>query len=80
MKRFIDLRNNYIDIFYRFAWWDTISDQFETYNDHMAWNTWRDFVMDYKLEFKNTKYGKDIYDLERYEFLCLSWAFQESKE
>jgi len=65
MKRFIDLRGQ--ETGYRFAWYDTIIDKFETFSDSMAWDTWEEFRDDYLNEV-----GSD--EIERYRRLTPNWA------
>ncbi len=67
MKRFVDLRGAETGS-YRFAFWDTIFDKFETYEGAQAWNTFDDFASDYD--------GKE---LDRYKGLCPAWTFKKDK-
>jgi len=62
MKRFIDLRGQ--NIGERFAWWDTISEKFESFKGEYAFDNWEDFKESYE--------GDEIY---RYKSLCPSWVF-----
>jgi hypothetical protein len=62
MKRFVDIRHADISG-YRFAWWDTVVDSFETHSGNMAWEHWQDFADDHRGD-----------DLERYRALCPQWA------
>jgi hypothetical protein len=71
MKRFIDLRGQ--DTGYRFAWWDTVRDVFESFDGEHAWNTWDEFEPAYVAEqgrsgFKSAR--------QRYLGLCPSWVFE----
>lgn len=34
----------------QFSWWDTISDEFLTFNDEQMWDSWDDFEKDFNLE------------------------------
>jgi len=61
MKRFINLTNQ--DIPYRFAWWDTCADKFETHSGNLAWHTFEEFAYDYV--------GND---LESYYKLAPEWT------
>jgi len=63
MKRFIDLRGQGTGC--RFAWWDTIRDEFESFSGDQAWNTWNEF-MEVCLSEKQ----------ERYKRLCPAWVFE----
>lgn len=63
MKRFIDLRGQYTG--YRFAWWDTVRDEFESFSGDQAWDTWGEFVEVCSPEAQ-----------ERYKRLCPMWAFE----
>ena len=64
MKRFVDVRA--ADIGSRFAWWDTVTDSFETHSNNQAWEHWGDFVEDYVGD-----------SLERYEALVPGWLSYE---
>ena len=44
MKRFIDLRGQDTDG--RFAWYDTVTQQFERHSGKTVWDTWRNYVID----------------------------------
>lgn len=44
MKQFIDLRGQ--DTNGRFAWYDTVTQQFERHSGKTAWDTWRNYVID----------------------------------
>lgn len=61
MKRFIDLRRQ--NTGYRFARFDTVTDQFEKHDGEMAWDTWAEFEQSYRGD-----------DLERYKNLVPLWA------
>lgn len=67
MKRFIDLRGQGTG--YRFAWYDTIRDEFEEFSTEQVWDTWDDF-------FLVCPAGKQ----ERYKSLCPAWAFKPYTE
>jgi hypothetical protein len=69
MKRFVDLRDQ--DIGWRFAWWDTCVDRFETHSGFQAWDTWDDFVESFE--------GSPD-QLERYKGLTSPWAFEPIPE
>ena len=51
MIRFIDLGDQILEGQREFAWWDTISDSFERFNQNETWETWEDFVEDHRHEF-----------------------------
>ena len=68
MKRFVDVRQAEMGS-YRFAWWDTVVDSFETHGGNMAWHHWDDFVEDYKGD-----------DLLRYEVLIPEWVLEVTDE
>lgn len=70
MKRFIDLRHASISGC-RFAWWDTVLDQFESHDGAMAWDTWDEFEQDYE--------GPPD-RLNRYRALCPEWAVEPDNE
>lgn len=67
MKRFIDLRGS--EIFYNFAWWDTIIDRFLDFGGEWAWSTIDEFTYSFKMD--------DVYndgDIERYLGLIPGWV------
>lgn len=64
MKRFIDLRGQGMG--YRFAFWDTVHDRFETHGTNQAWDTLADFREDCEGDFI------------RYQSLCPSWTLKEA--
>jgi len=71
MKRFVDLRSS--DTGYRFAWFDTITEQFERHSGTMCWDTWSDFESDFQ--------GEPLSDnLERYRGLTPKWAFEHPEK
>lgn len=69
MKRFIDLTGQLTleDHDRAFAWFDTVTDRFETHGDLQTWETWSEFERDYE--------GSD---LERYRRLALPWVYGET--
>jgi hypothetical protein len=77
MKRFIDLRGQ--DTGYRFAWWDTIVNEFESWATDRAWNTWADFAESAAIACGGAD-RVDADDLDRYRRLCPAWVFEESGE
>jgi hypothetical protein len=62
MKRFVDLRTT--DVGWRFAWWDTVRDEFESHSHSMAWDSFDEFLEDF-----------DGDDPDRYRRLTPDWAF-----
>ena len=68
MKRFIDLRGQGTGM--RFAWWDTVKDEFECFNHNYAWSFWGAFAYDYDASS----------EILRYRESCPEWAFTEVKE
>ena len=62
MKRFVDIRGQGTGS--RFAFWDTIHDQFETHGTEMAWDAVDEFRQAYQGD-----------ELDRYVSLCPPWAF-----
>ena len=68
MKRFVDLRGQGTGM--RFAWWDTVKDEFECFNHNYAWGFWGAFAYDYDASS----------ELLRYRELCPKWAFIEAEE
>lgn len=69
MKRFIDLRGQHTG--YRFAWFCTVLDRFETFDGDQAWDTWEEFKLSYYSNEINTTIG-------RYRRLCPEWAKEAS--
>ena len=67
MKRFVDIRD--AETGFRFAWWDTVIDEFETHGGNMAWDDWTEFAADY-----------DGDELDRYRSLVPSWAHEVSEK
>ena len=63
MKRFVDLRD--AEVGGKFAWWDTVTDTFETHGGNMAWDDWIDFASSYK--------GAE---LDRYRRLVPAWVHE----
>ena len=67
VKRFVDLRE--AETGYRFAWFDTVTDEFERHSGSMAWSSFPEFAEDFEGE-----------DLERYRGLTPKWAFEARAE
>ena len=70
MIRFIDLGNQIYPLSedkedHMFAWWNTVVDRFEEFNDNYIWGSWDEFASD--LHYDRGIQG--IYDIDRY--LCL---------
>ena len=61
MKVFVDLRGAEIAAV-RFAWWDTVIDEFEKHSGSMAWDRWDDFESDC------------LEPMARYKRLAPSWV------
>lgn len=69
----------------RFAWWDTVRDEFESFSDEQAWDTWEEFkeAFDGDQSFHgphNTRRADHQAPgpgnlLDRYEELCPKWVF-----
>lgn len=72
MIRFIDLRKQ--DTGYNFAFWDTITNRFKEFSNCQAWNSWREFAIDYTGDDKNI-----ITEIERYRSLCPNWIFANGR-
>jgi len=73
MIRFISLGNQIYPLSkpredHMFAWWNTVIDQFETYNSVQAWKTWEEFEHDFH-EDEAYVYIEGIHDIERYKGL-----------
>jgi len=81
MKRFIDL-TNVEDVPGQFAWWDTVSDTFDSYDGEVVFSDWADFEAAYRAEYaRNLITAKrigldDIYpnQIERYRGLAPEWT------
>jgi len=67
MKRFIDLRNQ--DTGYRFAWFDTVTDKFESFKGEQVWDTWSEFE---EVCLPSIR--------ERYKRLCPLWIFEQPED
>lgn len=68
MKRFVDLRG--ADTGYRFAFYCTVVDKFETVSDgSQAWDTFDEFAEWYQGD-----------ELERFRGLTPAWAFEPSQD
>ncbi len=63
MIRFVDIRDQHCGG--RFAWFNTVTDEFEKHGSSMVWEDWRDFASDYC----------GWCNIERYRALCPPWAF-----
>ena len=72
MKRFIDLRGQHT--LHRFAWWDTVRDEFDKYYGDQAWCTWDEFVE--SVERDGTVHPHESMVLPRLKRLCPAWAFE----
>ena len=71
MIRFCDLRE--ADIAGgRFAFFDTVVGRFFECSGQQAWDTFKDFEIDYRGEYRD--------GLLRFEKLCPEWAFSEPNE
>ena len=74
MIRFIDLGTQlyayppYCREDYMFAWWNTVTDTFETHSYTQAWETWEEFEHDFH-EDEAYVYIEGIRDIERYRGL-----------
>ncbi len=66
MIRFIDLGDQLLEGTPMFAWYDTVVDSFERYNDSEAWETWSEFQNDYLVE---KGYSPKSRSLDRYKRL-----------
>lgn len=67
MIRFVDMRH--ADAAgYRFAFWDTVRDQFVAIDGWQAFETWDEFEESHK--------GSGYHELERFRGLCPEWVFK----
>ncbi|MHA1572980.1 MAG: hypothetical protein ACTSX8_03215 [Alphaproteobacteria bacterium] len=72
MIRFVDMRAAGIDCT-RFAFWNTVVDQFVDINGAEGWETWAEFAEEWQA-------GRgDPQELERYRHLTPAWAFEAVK-
>lgn len=67
MKRFVDVRNQALGG--RFCWYDTVTDEFESFNECQVFETWEEFEDDF-----------DGDNLDRYRKLCPGWVFELEKD
>lgn len=74
MKRFIDLRG--MGTGSRFAWWDTIRDQFDQYCGDYAWDTWREFIE--SVGYDGRWHVDEV--SRRYRPLAPEWVHEEVEE
>ena len=74
MKRFVDLRET--EAPWRFAFWDTVYDVFETHNGDMAWDTWAQFETCLATDAGLPAPCWLADELERYRVLCPDWVFE----
>ena len=65
MKRFVDVRNQLLGG--RFCWYDTVTDEFESFNGFQVFETWNDFEEEFEY------FDED--NLGRYRKLCPDWVF-----
>lgn len=68
MIRFINLKGQiFLEETFVFAWYDTITDTFQTFNGSQTWDSWDDFVFDCELD-ENfiRKVGSEDTKLRRY--------------
>ena len=70
MKRFIDLRNQGASG-KRFAWYNTVIDQFESFGGDQSWDDWNDFL---------ESLSRTSTEPDRYRALVPDWAFQPKPE
>ena len=66
MKRFVDLRGQ--DLNWRFAWYDTVRDEFESFNGEQVFDTWDEFA-----EVCSSN------EIEQYRRLCPQWVFEKGR-
>ncbi|HEY8877778.1 MAG TPA: hypothetical protein VIN03_09465 [Roseateles sp.] len=73
MIRFVDIRGQ--DIGHRFAFWDTIRQEFCTFSGCQAWDDADDFARDYR------SHGQEFFGgLERFTGLMPAWASQPATD
>lgn len=78
MIRFIDLRDQGTG--YRFAFWDTVTDQFLQFSGEQAWDDADDFCRNFN--HKGAAYGDPevTHHVERFLGLMPGWAFGQPKD
>lgn len=87
MIRFIDLGNQIYPYnkerdSFMFAWWNTVTDTFETHNYSQAWETWEEFEHDFHGN-EAYVYIEGIHDIERYRGLFPKdwpWGVEEETD
>lgn len=89
MKRFIDLGSQITDNdqeLRQFAFFDTIGDYFETFDQEQVWSSWDEFLQCYNDHYfrkHRSQYPQDAKDylirqLERRKSLCPEWVFENA--
>lgn len=68
MIRFVDLRRQGLGE--RFAFWNTVTDQFVSPKGDQAWSTWAEFE----------EAWRDEANISRFKGLCPSWAFEDEED
>jgi hypothetical protein len=81
--RFVDIRNQGTGR--RFAFWDTISDQFLTFSGEQAWDTWEELEDSVTEQSGRLSFGGVLADrrtalLGRLRGLCPPWAFDGGED
>ena len=66
MIRFIDLGDQILEGTKHFAWFDTVTDTFETYNYEQIWETWLEFKTAYRHDQSRAFMEFETRPLERY--------------
>ena len=70
MIRFVDLGDQITcDGTKQFAWFDTITDTFESMNDYEVWENWEDFEIDFKTDREKWPGLDSTRPLQRYKDL-----------
>ena len=72
MIRFIEIGNQivYGGSITHFAWWDTVTDSFMTFNGEQAFETWEDFEA-------SLKHDEYAYDLNQFKYLFTRRLFDD---
>ena len=65
MIRFIDIRNQGTG--YRFAFWNTVTDEFISVSTESAWDSWDEFA----------EIADGVIDIKRFKAVCPKWALNE---
>lgn len=73
MIRFVDIGDQItLDGTKQFAWYDTVRDEWLQFGDNQAWDSWKEFEEDFRMDYPEklgNKFEGTFYDIERYKGL-----------